>query len=198
MCFPACASAVLLAVLSVLQASAPASSDLRELRWIRANVTASSPDSITLQLRDREITLLRDAATEIVGADPALAIGATVEAHYSDRKGIRSAILLIADAGPGEISKRAGTSLRGTMPHLKHGALSVTSAGKSRDGLAFEKKSRLVDRDGRLLATGKDAIAKILAPDADVLVKYNNAGGVIVDGLDLGGNDNIVEIRLLR
>ena len=84
------------------------------------------------------------------------------------------------------------------MTRVKRGALSLTSGGKTRSGLAFEKKSRLVDRDGKLLATGKDAIAKLLAQDADVLVKYDTSGGTIVEGVDLGGSDNIVEIRLLR
>jgi hypothetical protein len=127
-----------------------------------------------------------------------VAVGATVEAHYTDRKSVRRAILLIADSGPGELSKRPNTSTRGTMLRVKWGSLRVTSGGKTRNGLAFEKKSRLVDRDGRLLATGKDAIVKILAPDADMLVKYHTSGGLIAEGVDLGGSDNIVEIRLLR
>jgi hypothetical protein len=199
MSFPAFASAVLLAVLSV-QSPSPAPPDLRNLRWVRAAVMASSPESITLQLRDRQITLVRDAATEIEAADPAaaLAVGAAVEAHYTDRNGVRQAIVLIADAGPSELSKRPQTSLRGTMLRVKWNALQVNSGGKTRGSLAFEKKTRLVDRDGRVLATGKDAILKILPQDADLLVKYNNEGGVIADGVDLGGNDNIKEIRLLR
>jgi hypothetical protein len=200
MSFPALASAVLVAVVSLPQPSAPAPPDLRQLQWVRATVIALGPEAITLQLRDRQITLLRDAATEIVAAEPAavVAIGATVEAHYTDRQGVRRAILLIADSGPGDVSKRPKTSLRGTMLRVKWGALQVTSGGKTRGGLAFEKKSRLVDRDGRLLATGKDAIAKILSQDADVLVKYDTSGGGIVEGADLGSSDNIVEIRLLR
>lgn len=198
--FAAFASALLLAFVSQAQPPAPAPPDLRNLRWVRASVSASSPDSITLKLRDREVTLLRDAATEIVAADAAaaVAVGAIVEAHYTDRKRVRRAILVIGDSGPGELSKRPKTSLRGTMLRVKWGALSVTSSGKTRGGLSFEKKSRLVDRDGRLLATGKDAISKILAQDADLLVKYDTSGGLIAEGVDLGGSDNIVEIRLLR
>ncbi len=57
----AIASALLLAVASLAQLPAPAASDLRNLRWVRAAVSASSPESLTLKLRDREITLLRDA-----------------------------------------------------------------------------------------------------------------------------------------
>lgn len=199
MSFAAFASAVLVAVVSLAQPPAPASPDLRNLRWVRASVSASSAESITLKLRDREITILRDATTEIVAADPAAAVtaGAIVEAHYSDRKGVRRAILLIADSGPGEVSKRPKTSLRGTMLRVKRSTLSVTSGGKTR-GLSFEKKSRLVDRDGRLLATGTNEISKILAQGADLLVKYDTSGGLIVEGVDLGGSDNIVEIRLLR
>ena len=201
MSFPALASAVLFAIVSLAQPSAPASPDLSYLRWVRGSVIALGPEAITLRLRDREITLQRDATTEIVAAEPAaaVAIGAKVEAHYTDRKNIRRAILLIADSGPGEASKRWGTSVRGSMSRVKWGALQITGGGKTRGSLAFEKKSRLVDRDGNLLATGRDAIVKLLAQNADVLVKYNNeGGGPVGDGADLGGSDNIKEIRLLR
>jgi hypothetical protein len=200
MSFPALASAVLVAAVSLPQPSAPVPPDLRKLQWVRATVIALGPEAITLQLRDREITLLRDADTEIVAADPAavVAIGATVEAHYTERKRVRRAILLIGDPGIGELSKRPKTSLRGTMLKVKWGSLQVSSGGETRGGLSFEKKSRLVDRDGRLMATGKDAIVKILSYDADLLVKYETSGGTIVEGVDLGGSDNIVEIRLLR
>jgi len=200
MSFAAFTTAFLAVVVSLAQPPAPASPDLRDLRWVRASVIALGPEAITLKLRDSEITLVRDAATEIVAADPAtaVAIGATVEAHYLDRKGDRRAIVLIEDPGPGDASKRPQMSVRGTTPRLKWGALSVTSGGKTRRGLSFEKKSRLIDREGRLLATGKDAILKTLAQDADLLVKYQQSGGLVVEGVDLGGNDNIVEIRLLR
>jgi hypothetical protein len=201
MSFPAFASVLLAAVLSQAPAPAPAASpDLHYLRWVRATVIALGPEAITLKLRDREITLQRDAATEIVAADPAavVAIGATVEAHYTDRKNVRRAILLIADPGPGELSKRWGTSVRGTRPRVKWGSLSVAGGGKTRGSLAFEKQSRLVDRDGNVLATGKDAIMMRLAPDADIVVKFNNEGGVVAGDVDLGGSDNIKEIRLLR
>jgi hypothetical protein len=199
MSFPAFASAALVALVSLTQPPA-ATTDLRHLRWVRASVIAIGPEAITLKLRDREITLQRDAATEIVAQDPAaaVAIGATVEAHYTDRKNVRRAVLLIADAARGEISKRPQASLRGNMLRVKWGSLQVTSGGKTRGSLSFEKKSRLVDRDGKLLATGKDAILKLLAPDTDMLVKFNNEGGIVIEGVDLGGSDNIKEIRLLR
>jgi hypothetical protein len=111
MSFPAFASVLLVAVLSQAPAPAPAASpDLHYLRWVRATVIALGPEAITLKLRDREITLQRDAATEIVAADPAavVAIGATVEAHYTDRKNVRRAILLIADPGDPASSRSAG------------------------------------------------------------------------------------------
>jgi hypothetical protein len=81
---------------------------------------------------------------------------------------------------------------------VKWGSLSVAGGGKTRGSLAFEKQSRLVDRDGNVLATGKDAIMMRLAPDADIVVKFNNEGGVVAGDVDLGGSDNIKEIRLLR
>jgi len=195
----AVASALLLAVASLGQLPAPAASELRNLRWVRAVVSASSPEAVTLKLRDREITLLRDEVTDIVGSDPlaAAAVGATVEAHFLERKGVRRAMILISDPGPGELSRRPKTSLRGTMLRFKRSTLSVRSGDKTR-GLTVEKKTRLLDRGGLVLATGKDAIAKLLVLDQDLLVKYETSSGTIVEGVDLGGSDNIVEIRLLR
>jgi len=192
----ALASAWLLVVASLAQLPAPAASDLRNLRWVRAAVSASSPESLTLKLRDREITLRRDAATDVVGSVPLVA-GAIVEAHFLERKGVRRAMLLIADPGPGELSKKPKTSLRGTMIRFKRSTLLVRIGEKTR-GLTVEKRSRLLDRDGHVLATGKDAIAKLLVLDQDLLVKYETSSGIIVEGVDLGGSDNIVEIRLLR
>lgn len=192
------ASAVLLTLAFLAQPSAPPP-DLRNLRWVRATVSAATPDSVTLKLRDRELVVNRDAATEIVAVDPsaALAVGAIVEAHYAERKGVRRAIVLIADAGPGEISKRPKSSLFGTVLRLKRSTLTVTSGGKTRS-LALEKYSRLLDREGRVLATGKDAISKMLTADADLLVKYEGDSGLIIEGVDLGGNDKVVETRRLR
>jgi hypothetical protein len=192
------ASAVLLTLASVAQASAPTAPDLRNLRWVRAEVVASSPETITLKLRDRELVVMRDAATEIVASDPsaALAVGAIVEVHYADRKGVRRAIAILADAGPDEISKRAKASLRGTVFRLKRGTLSVRSGEKTRS-LSVDRSSRLLDRTGRAIASGRDEIFKILAVDTDLLVKYES-DSFVLNGVDLGGDDKAVEIRLLR
>ena len=192
------AFAVLLTLASLPQAPAPAAPDLRNLRWVRAEVVASTPDTITLKLRDREMVVQRDAGTEIIVPDPsaALAAGALVEAHYTERKGVRRAMAIIADPGPGELSKRAKSSLRGTVLQLKRSTLSMRSGEKTR-ALSLEKSSRLLDRDGRPLATGTDEIAKLLAVDADLLVKYES-DVFVLEGVDLSGNDKVVELRRLH
>ena len=49
-----------------------------------------------------------------------------------------------------------------------------------------------------MLATGSKAIAKVLSQDLDLLVKYESGSSFMVEGVDLGGSDNVVEIRLLK
>lgn len=193
----ALASAVFL-TLAALAEPAPAASDLRNLRWVRAVVVSATPETITVRARSREIVMARDAATEIVAIDPAsaLAAGAIVEAHFVERRGVRRAVVVIADAGPGELSKRPRTSLRGRVLRIKRSTLSVSSGGKTR-ALALEQSSRLLDRDGRPIATGRDAIAQSLAPDVDLLVKYEG-DAFVLDGVDLSGDDKAIEIRRLR
>lgn len=102
------ASAVLLALASLAPAPTPVAPDLRNLRWVRASVSASTPETVTLQLRDREIVVIRDATTELFAADPstALAAGAIVEVHYTETNGTRRAIFLIADRSRGQRQHR--------------------------------------------------------------------------------------------
>lgn len=170
--------------------------DLATLRWVRATVSAATPDAITLRLKDSELILTRDLETEIAGPDPAagIAVGSVVEAHYADRQGVRRASVIVADPGPGNISKRPGSSLRGSMVRFGRGTIWLGAGARTRD-LSVEKKSRLLDRDGRPLAAGSAAIA-LLSPNDDLLVKIEGSS-IMVGDLDLGG-DNAVEIRRLR
>ena len=76
-------------VVSLTQPSAPSSPDLRDLRWVRATVIAPARKQSRCNYAIPRDYVERDAATEIVAADPAaaVAIGTTFEAHYTDRKG---------------------------------------------------------------------------------------------------------------
>ena len=187
----------LLALQQPLQGVAPSAPDFRSLRWVRATVSAFTPESLTLQLKDRDVILNHDRATEIVGPHPpaGFAVGAVVEAHYLDRDGERRAIVILTNPGPGTISKRPGTSVRGHMVRFGRGTLWVGSPDRTRD-LAVQKKSRLIDREGRALATGSPEIGKRLSPNDDLLVKIEGSP-VMLGNLDLGG-DSAVEIRRLR
>jgi hypothetical protein len=120
-----------------------------------------------------------------------------VEAHYAERRGVRRAIVIVVNPAPAEISKRPKSSLRGTLVRLHRSTLSVRSGTRTR-GLTVEKKSRLIGRDGRALATGRDEIGEQLSPGSELLVKWESDSGMIVDGVDLGGSDKAVEIRKLR
>lgn len=63
----------------------------------------------------------------------------------------------------------------------------------------MNKRSRLIDADGQPLATGREAIAKLLAADAEVLVTYEGDIDIVVGDITLyGGSDKVIEIRQLR
>lgn len=62
------------------------------------------------------------------------------------------------------------------------------------------KKTRLVDAEGRALASGPKEIAGLLPLGDDVVVKYQDNGGTIMigDTMMSSGSDQALEIRKLR
>jgi hypothetical protein len=177
-----CLAAVLLVAIlrSSSAAAAPSTTVSGNLRWVRGEVTAVSGDQLTLKLRSKPITIALDGT-----APPA--VGAVVEAHYTDKRGDRRAVLIFDADRSAELSKRPGTSYRGVVKQVRRSSLSITAASRSR-GIDFVKQTQLMDADGRALATGWKAIGGLLPVGEDVVVKYEGTEDA----------DQALEIRKLR
>lgn len=163
-----------------------------KLRWVRGEVTTVSGDALTLKLRDQSLTISLDGTA-------APTVGAIVETHYSDRRGERRVALIFAAERASGLSKRTGTSYRGVLARIKRGNLWITADGRTH-GISLEKKTRLIDADGSALATGSKEIAGLLPIGADVVVKEENDGGVMLIGETMvsAGSDQALEVRRLR
>jgi hypothetical protein len=188
-----CLAAVLLAACSVpsIALADPSTAIAGKLRWVRAEVVAVSGETLTLQLRSKPLTIALAGV-----AQPA--VGAIVEAHYTDKHGERRAVLIFdADRGS-KLSRRPGTSFRGVVARVKHNRLSLTADTKSH-AIELVKKTRLVDADGHAVATGSKA-AGLLPAGEDVIVKYEDDGGAMMVGdmMMAAGSDQALEIRRLR
>ena len=189
-------------------AAAPVSG---HLRWARGSVAAVSPDSLTLKLRDNTLTLAIDPTTEMVGTSPGdpaprapadlLVVGSVIEAHYSDRKNNRRAVLIVGPVPDDQaaLSKRPGRSYQGRVKTTKRGTLSILVGTRTR-GVKLDSRTKLTDTDGRSLAIGSKAIAGLLSAGEDVLVTYDEKS----DDLYLGDTtifssfERAIEIRKLR
>lgn len=180
--------AVLLATVSGDRAQPQVGIAGGSLRWARGVVVSVSPESVVLKLRNRELSLARDLSLEVRPAD-ALASGQIVDAHYVDRRGTRRAVIVlgaIADDAA-KLSKRPGTSVLGTVKKAKRSSLTLDVAGKSR-GFGLKKKTRLLDRDGRLAAEGAAAIVASVSAGDRLLIAYER---------DEDAGDQAVEIRAI-
>ncbi len=163
-----------------------------QLRWVRGIVTAASPTSVTLRLRDRDLTLSNEAGTAVV-------VGGRVEAHYTDRKGERRAVLFLDTGTSGTLSKRPGRSYRGTVDRMRRGTLSLRVEGKRRN-VTLDSRTTLSTTDGRALASGRRDVAAVLTDGEPLLVVYIEQsddmmiGDVMIPGTTLVAR----EIRKLR
>jgi hypothetical protein len=189
-------------------AAAPVSG---HLRWVRGIVTAVSPDSVTLKLRNNTLTLAIDPTTEMVGtsfANPAPrapadlpVVGSLVAAHYTDRKNNRRAVLVVDGVPDGQaaLSKRPGRSYRGSVKGTKRGTLSMQVDTRTR-GVKLDSRTKLTDTDGRSLAIGSKAIAGLLSAGEDVLVTYDDkSDDMYLGDTTISSNyQRAIEIRKLR
>jgi hypothetical protein len=186
-------AAVVLTAFLLPTASTAAPADSGRLRWVRGVVTATSADSLTLKLRDKEFTIGLDAAF----TPPP--VGRLVEAHYSDARNVRTAVLIFEADSSAALSKRPGTSYRGIVQRIKRGTVSLTANTKSH-GVSIDRQTRLVGADGRAVANGAKAITAALPPGEDVLIKYedDSAMTTVGDVLMFSGSDKALEIRKLQ
>jgi hypothetical protein len=175
------------------------------LRWVRGHVTAVSTTRLTLKLRDSDLALIITPGT-VVGASAgaravtALAAGTFVEAHYSDRKGVRNAVLVIADVPDVDsASKRPGRSFRGLVRQSKRSTLKLRVENKNRE-VTLDKRTRLIDTGGQSLAVGAKEVSSRLSGGEEVLVTYveQNDDMMVNDILISGSSLKALEIRQVR
>jgi hypothetical protein len=176
---------------------------------VRGSVTAVSPDALTLQLRNKSLTLTLDPATQVFGTGRAAAsissslpaVGSVVEAHYVEHRHVRRAAMIYEQGAGGatELSKRPGTSYRGVANGVKRSTLAVRVNSKSR-GVQLDGKTRLIGSDGRALAVGRKPIGVLLSPGEEVVVTYanDNADMIAGDVMIFGSTQRALEIRKLR
>ena len=181
-----------------------------DFRWVRGAVAAASPTSLTLKLADGALTLTVDPSTEVITARPAvmglaagaparsLAIGTLVRVHYIDKQEKRAVVIVVDDAtaAPLSLLKRAGTSVRGEVNYVKSRTVAMRIDHRSRD-LILDDHTTLLDRDGHALATGRKAIAGLLAAGVDVLVTWAPFWVMEGDGSVTSYYRNAIEIRAL-
>jgi hypothetical protein len=183
----------------------PFSGRSADLRWVRGVVVGLSADSLSLKLRDRELTLVLDASTQVIhssssAADAQLGVGSAVEAHYVEKEGSRRAILVVSgvSADPAARSKRPGRSYLGVVTKRKGHSVEMRVGTKTRE-VNVDSRTQLVDREGRPLGAGeRSVLEKVLAGDT-LLVKYEEQDdSTFVNDIYLPGSSRkAVEIRKL-
>jgi hypothetical protein len=168
-----------------------------QLRWVRGTIVTVSPESLSLQLRSNVLTVGLDSSTE---GTTALSVGSMVDVHYSERRGIRRAVLIfpLVAGSSSELSKRPGKSLRGVVMKGKSHSLTMRVDARTRK-IVLDSHTQLVDRESHPLASGDRAITPLIAPGDELLVKYEEVSNVVpIEGMYLTSDDTrAVEIRKL-
>ena len=155
-----------------------AAQDSGRLRWVRGSVTEVSPASLTVQLRDKTLTLTLDRDTRLVRptADAAATpvnVGSLVEVHYVDNKPVKRAVLILSGTlGTAKAPRRAGYSYQGVISRMKKSSAYLKVDAKTRE-VHFDQKTTLTGESGDALAIGRKAVAPQLSVGQAVLVTYN-------------------------
>ena len=155
-----------------------AAQDSGRLRWVRGAVTEVSPASLTVQLRDKTLTLTLDRDTRVVrptteAAATQVNVGSLVEVHYVDKKPVQRAVLILSGTlGTAKVPRRAGYSYRGVISRTKNRDVSVRVDTKTRV-VKMDSKTQLTGADGQSLAIGWKVATTQLSAGDEVLVTYN-------------------------
>lgn len=194
-------AALVIVALGVVQ-PAPAAGP-SAMRWARGLVSAVSPTEITLKLRATSVTIGLDASTVFESATGAKApsVGSVVEVHYTDKKKVNRAVLILHDgpSGSTELSRKPGHSYRGVTQGATKGKLKLV-LGKRTQPLDLDSHTTLVDDKGQTLAKGKKDVGPLLKDGEPVLVKYDEdddsttVGDVVVPG----SKSTALEVRRVR
>lgn len=185
-----------LALFLVLEATAAlAQTNTTELRWVRGVVISNASGAVLLQTRgDRRIAISCDA--RCAAATP----GAIVELHYVDRDDDLRGELLFTDPSAGELSKRPGRSVRGTVLQTKTASVRLQVGNKQRT-YGVEKSAALFEpRQPQPAAIGRAEVLTRLSAGETILLKYEehdssiSVGDILLPGSEL----RAVEVRRLQ
>jgi hypothetical protein len=176
----------------VCQPPLVAAPDSGRLRWVHATVATTSPESLTLQLRDKTLTVALDPSA------PAVQVGSLVEVHYLEKPSPRAVLILDGLPADTVVSKRPGRSYRGVVSRTKSQSVYVRVDNKNRE-VKMYSKTRLTTPDGALLVTGSKPVAAQLAVGEELLINYDQqsedmmAGDIFIPG----SSDRALVIRKL-
>lgn len=149
-----------------------------QLRWVRGSVTEVSPASLTVQQRDKTLTLTLDPDTRVVrpAADAAATpvnVGAMVEVHYVDKKPAQRAVVILSGTlGTAKAPRRAGYSYRGVIRRTEKRDVYVGVDTKTRV-VKMDSKTQLTSGLGQSLAIGWKVATTQLSAGDEVLVTYS-------------------------
>ena len=166
--------------------------DSGKLRWVHATVAETSPTAITLQLRDKTLTLALDRDARV------MPVGSLVEVHYVERPAPRAVIILDSLPPDTVVSKRPGRSYRGVVTKARSGSVYVRVDNKNRE-VKMDSKTRLMAADGQVLTTGWKLVAPQLVVAEELLITYAQQSEDLMAG-DLylpGSSDRALVIRRL-
>ena len=185
-----------LALLLVLTSSvALGQTTTRELRWVRGLVIANASGAILLQMRgDKRISIPCDAAC--AAATP----GAIVELHYVDRHDAVRGEVLFTDLSGGELSKRPGRSVRGTVLRTKTASMQL-QVGNRQPTYGVEKSTALIEAgQPQPAAIGRAEVITRLNVGEVVLLKYEkHDASISVGDIFLPGSElRAMEVRRLK
>lgn len=164
-----------------------------ELRWVRGVVISNASGAVLLQMRgDKRISISCDE--RCAAATP----GATVELHYADRDHALRGELLFIDRGAGELSKRPGRSVRGTVLRTRSASVQLQVGNKQRT-YGVEKSAALIDAS-QPPAVGRSEVLTRLSAGETILLKYEEHDtSMSVGDLFLPGSElRAVELRRLK
>ena len=167
-----------------------------ELRWVRGVVITNAAGSVLLQMSgDRRIAIACDE--RCAAATP----GAIVELHYTDRNDqIRGELLFTDPRSAGDLSKRPGRSVRGTVLRTKKASVQLQVGNKQRT-YGVEKSTALIEAgQPQPAAIGRAEVITRLSAGDLVLLKYEeHDASMVIGDITLPGSElRAMEFRRLH
>lgn len=195
---------------AVLALSLPlaAGADSAETKWVRGKVTALGPDSVTVNVSDKEMKFSVDKETAIIargagtkmraaqkeGAEgvklsEVVKVGEGVEVHYHDVGATLHASEIRAgiSVGKGKAAEHSGKSVSGTVKAVAMDSLTVSADGRDWT-FTVDAKTKVVGRGAGTLARKKQrkgepsTITSFVSSGDSVIVSYHEMGATLHAG----------------